>query len=322
MMVTPFTSPIRVKRRPTPPKPARAWRISSSDIPRCSATATAASALEMLWLPGMGNVRLSIFRLSPRHSIATSKCALPFSNLALNRPDIRAFALKPNVTTGRSTTRRPAPRPQGDRCTAPRAHRTGTDCTKAPEALAQGVQRAPMVQMLGVDIGDDGHMRRHQVEGAVAFIGLDHHPFARPGPRVRPVGMDHPPLTTVASKPPGHPASPPPSSSSWSCHACRPPKPCGAGASVRPASRPGARRAGPVGAPRPVRGCVGLDRGGHDDNRRPRHIPRRMAREHPRAQRGQPFGDRRCPWRPSPAPKAPRSAGFRRCRTCRCRRCR
>jgi hypothetical protein len=50
---------------------------------------------------------------------------------------------------------------------------------------------APMLHMLGVDVGDDGDGRGQAVEAAVALIRLDHHPFARPGPGVRPVGMDH-----------------------------------------------------------------------------------------------------------------------------------
>ena len=46
--------------------------------------------------------------------------------------------------------------------------------------------------MLGVDVGDDGDGRGQTVEGAVALIGLDHHPFALPHPRVGPVGVDDP----------------------------------------------------------------------------------------------------------------------------------
>jgi hypothetical protein len=44
--------------------------------------------------------------------------------------------------------------------------------------------------MLGVDIGDDGDGRGQAVEGAVRFVGLDHHPVALPHPRIGAVGMD------------------------------------------------------------------------------------------------------------------------------------
>ena len=60
MMVTPFTSPTLVKRRLTPPKLASASRISSVFMPRWRATATAASAFETLWSPGIGRVQPSI----------------------------------------------------------------------------------------------------------------------------------------------------------------------------------------------------------------------------------------------------------------------
>ena len=57
MMVTPFHSPARVKRRLTPPKPASALRIASSGIFSSCATATAEVALSALWRPGIGSVR-------------------------------------------------------------------------------------------------------------------------------------------------------------------------------------------------------------------------------------------------------------------------
>ncbi len=46
------------------------------------------------------------------------------------------------------------------------------------EALAQIFDRAPVFHVFGVDVGDDGDGRGQAVEGAVAFVGFDHHPFA------------------------------------------------------------------------------------------------------------------------------------------------
>ena len=43
---------------------------------------------------------------------------------------------------------------------------------------------APMIHVFGVDIGYDGDCRRESVERAVAFIRLDHHPFAAPDSRI------------------------------------------------------------------------------------------------------------------------------------------
>ena len=47
-----------------------------------------------------------------------------------------------------------------------------------------------MVVMLGIDVGDHGHVGGQLEEGAVRFIGLDDHPAAAAEPRVGPVGVD------------------------------------------------------------------------------------------------------------------------------------
>ena len=60
------------------------------------------------------------------------------------------------------------------------------------KALMQGLFGTPMLHMFGVDIGDNRDGRGQPVEGAVALIGLDHHPLALPHPRVGPIGMDDP----------------------------------------------------------------------------------------------------------------------------------
>ena len=47
-----------------------------------------------------------------------------------------------------------------------------------------------MVEVLGIDIGDDGDVGRQLEEGAVGFVGLHHHPVAGAEPRVGAVGVD------------------------------------------------------------------------------------------------------------------------------------
>ncbi|MPL96742.1 hypothetical protein SDC9_42924 [bioreactor metagenome] len=61
---------------------------------------------------------------------------------------------------------------------------------KVVEALPQVLDRAPVLHVLGVDVGDDRDGRRQPVERAVRFIGLDHHPLALARPRVRTVSVD------------------------------------------------------------------------------------------------------------------------------------
>ena len=61
---------------------------------------------------------------------------------------------------------------------------------KALEGGAHGVEIAPEVEMLGVDVGDHGDARRQAHEGAVGLVGLDHHPVALAVPGVGAVGVD------------------------------------------------------------------------------------------------------------------------------------
>ena len=47
-----------------------------------------------------------------------------------------------------------------------------------------------MIEMLGVDIGDDRNVGRKLQERAVELVGLDHHPVAGAEPRIGAVGID------------------------------------------------------------------------------------------------------------------------------------
>ena len=58
------------------------------------------------------------------------------------------------------------------------------------ERVLHRVEGLEVVEMLGVDIGDDGDVGRQLEEGAVGFVGLDHHPVAFAEPRIGAVGVD------------------------------------------------------------------------------------------------------------------------------------
>ena len=62
------------------------------------------------------------------------------------------------------------------------------------DEIAEGVlhrlERPEVIEMLRVDIGDDGDVGRQFQKRAVALVGLHHHPFAGPQPRVGAVGVD------------------------------------------------------------------------------------------------------------------------------------
>ncbi len=53
-----------------------------------------------------------------------------------------------------------------------------------------GLHRAEIIEVLGIDVGDDADLRRQPRERAVALIRFDDHPLALPEPRVRAPGVD------------------------------------------------------------------------------------------------------------------------------------
>ena len=58
------------------------------------------------------------------------------------------------------------------------------------ERILHRVESLEVVEMLGIDIGDDGDVGRQLEEGAVGLVGLDHHPVAGAEPRIGAVGVD------------------------------------------------------------------------------------------------------------------------------------
>ncbi len=61
---------------------------------------------------------------------------------------------------------------------------------KAAERFLHRVVGLEVVEVLGIDIGDDGDVGRQLQEGAVGLVGLHHHPVAAAEPRIGAVGFD------------------------------------------------------------------------------------------------------------------------------------
>ena len=61
---------------------------------------------------------------------------------------------------------------------------------ESAERLLHRLEGLEMIEMLGIDIGDDGDVGRKLQEGAVGLVGLDHHPVAGAEPRIGAVGVD------------------------------------------------------------------------------------------------------------------------------------
>ena len=58
------------------------------------------------------------------------------------------------------------------------------------ERVLDLLEAAIMVEMLGIDVGDDRDRAVEPQEAAVALVGLDHHPVGAAEPGVRAVGVD------------------------------------------------------------------------------------------------------------------------------------
>ena len=58
------------------------------------------------------------------------------------------------------------------------------------ECLLHGLEGLEVIEMLGIDIGDDGDIGRQFQEGAVALVGFHHHPFTGAKPRVGAVSIN------------------------------------------------------------------------------------------------------------------------------------
>ena len=58
------------------------------------------------------------------------------------------------------------------------------------ERLLHMIEVVIVVEVLGIDVGDDHHICRQFDERAVALVGFDDHPVAAAEPRIGPVGID------------------------------------------------------------------------------------------------------------------------------------
>jgi hypothetical protein len=89
------------------------------------------------------------------------------------------------------------------------------------ESLLGLVERAVVIEMLGIDVGDDHHIGRQLDEGAVGLVRLDHHPVALAEPRIGAIGVDDAAVDDSRIEAARHRATPRPATSSSSCRACR-----------------------------------------------------------------------------------------------------
>ena len=89
------------------------------------------------------------------------------------------------------------------------------------EGLLDRVEGAVVVEVLGVDVGDDRDVGRQLEEGAVGLVGLDHHPVARAHAGVGAVGVDDAAVDDGRVESRRRRAASRRARSWWSCRACR-----------------------------------------------------------------------------------------------------
>ena len=211
--------PVRVKRRLTPPKLAIALRITSIGAPSSCATAIAAVALRALWRPGIGSARSSMKVARP---VARSRISTE-NRVIRRRGRRREGARRPRIL---AVGQNPAVLDPPDQL----LHRRMIEAHDREAVNGRFPTRARKASLMASKVSKwsrcSGSMlvttaiRPGVEEGAVAFVGLDHHPVAGPEPRVGPVGVDDAAVDDRRIEPRGVEQRRHQDVSS-SCHACR-----------------------------------------------------------------------------------------------------
>ena len=235
-----------------PPEATQGGRgASAGPRPSWWASASAAAALRALWAPGAAGT----CDRRPR----SPSCSSVKPHAGALRGDLRdPVVARRRGAVGDGSARRaqPARRRPGRRRRG-RPDRPGA-ATNRGERRSQLCLAAPVLEVVGLDVGDDRAPRAEGEERAVALVGLDHErarrrPTPRCGPGRRPRHR----------RPSPAPRRPPPAPWRagrrwWSCRGCRPPRSCAGRRRAPPAPRTGAAPGRPpAGPPRPGGGRSG-----------------------------------------------------------------
>src|SRR4029453_5499 len=164
MTIAPSTSPTRVKRRFTPSNFSKPRAMVASSIPSSMPTAMAASALSTLCRPGIGSPIPSIVRRDPSRCSATASKREPPAATS-------TFSARPRPRElGGARVNEPEEAIRDDPPVADAAdqalHLGMVDAhdgeaverhilNELDEGVLGPVERAVMLEMLGIDVGDD-----------------------------------------------------------------------------------------------------------------------------------------------------------------------
>ena len=191
MMTAPFHSPTRVKRRLTPPNPASAVADDLGLDPE-----------RVRDRDGRGRVQRIVAARHRQGELVDLVCAfsiaiteedgelrLAVEMIEINEANVglRIFAICQNAAIFEFP----------DHClnhgVIGAHHRKAVEgyvLDEAAECVLHGLECAEVVEMLGVDVGDDGDVGGQLEKRAVRFVRLDHHPVAGAEPRIGAVGID------------------------------------------------------------------------------------------------------------------------------------
>jgi len=213
----PFQTPVRVKRRRTPPKPDSALRISASEMPRSCATANCGRALSAIVAPrhrqhqvfdGVDIVAGAVAKRDRENANCPFACSSP-----IRRTSAAGFPVRHDAAILEAADHGLHHLMVGAH------HREAIEGNILNEGLEGGLHRIEgleVIEVLGIHIGDDGDVGPAASGRCRRFVRLDHHPVAGAEARIGAIGVDDAALMTVGSSWPRRAASPP-AMWWWSC---------------------------------------------------------------------------------------------------------
>ena len=179
MTVTPFHSPVLVKRRFTPPKPASAFRMASSASAQFVRHRDRRRGVERV-VPSRHR-QMQVGDLMRDIGLAVAEGDLEVRAAAhrgeIDQPHVglRIFAIGDDAAildlADHALHHRMIDAHHGEA-----VERHVLD--EIAERVLHRVEGLEMIEMLGIDIGDDGDIGRQFQERAVALVGFHHHPVA------------------------------------------------------------------------------------------------------------------------------------------------
>ena len=181
--------PVSSKRRLTPVNVDRAERMASSAMPASLADGDGGKSVERIVLAGDGDLPAAKLPLAAAH--ARAELGVDDDAAALLRQAAQDEVGAARGAVGEQAAAVTAQLEPLDHVARHRMIDAGDGEAIEGNVAEEGLElamhvldRLEVVEVLGVDVGDDADLRRQAHEGAVALVGLDDHPLALAEARV------------------------------------------------------------------------------------------------------------------------------------------